>query len=206
MVLNLDPIKQAQEVLLSRKSHSLKYLDLYINILAVKTQKQLELKLDETLNFRKHLKDNLAIVNKGIRMLKKLSHYLPRNSLVTLYKAFIRPHLDDADIIYDKPNNMNIFNEIEILQYNGVLAIIGAIRGSSKEKLNQELGSEYLSSRRWLLKLCLFYKTVVNKSPNYLYIYVSTVNQPYQTRSGDKFLYISCRTEYFANFLFAQNQ
>ena len=40
----------------------------------------------------------------GIGMLKKLSNYLPRHSLVTLYKVFIRPHLDYGAIIYDKPN------------------------------------------------------------------------------------------------------
>ena len=46
-------------------------------------------------------------------MLKKLSNY--RHSLVTLYKTFIRPHLDYADIIYDKSKNMNISNKIENL-------------------------------------------------------------------------------------------
>ena len=128
-------------------------------------------------------------------MLKKLSNYLPCHCLVTLYKAFIRPHLDYTDIIYGKPNNMNICNKIESLQYNVALAITSAIRGSSKEKLFQELGVEYLSSRRWLRKLSLFYKIVVNKSPNYLFNYVSKVNQSYQTRSGDKFLDMCCRTE-----------
>ena len=97
---------------------------------------------------------------------------------------------------------MNICNKIESLQYNAVLAITSAIRGPSKEKLYQELGFEYLTSRRWLRKLCLFYEIVVNKSPNYLYNYVSTVNQSYQTRSGDKFLHVCCRTEYFANSFF----
>ena len=136
-------------------------------------------------------------------MLKKLSNYLPRYSLVTLYKAIIRPYLDYAHIIYEKPNNMNICNKIESFQYNAALAITGTIRGSSKEELYQELGFEYLSSRRWLRKLYLFYKIFVNKSPNYLYNYVSTVNQFYQTRSGDKlFLHMCCRTEYFVNSFF----
>ena len=59
-----------------------------------------------------------------------------------------------------------------------------------------------LSSRRWLTKLCLFYKIAVNKSPNYLYNYVSTDNQSYQTRNGSKFLHMCRRTEYFPNSLF----
>ena len=70
------------------------------------------------------------------------------------------------------------------------------------KKLYQEQGFEYLTSRKWLRKLCLFYKIIANKSPNYFYNYVSAVNQSYQTRSGDKFLYMCCRTEYFANSFF----
>ena len=95
----------------SRKSHSPKHPDLYFKSLIVekvKTQKHLGLKLDEKLNFREHLRGKFTIVNKGIWMLKKLNNYLPRHSLVTLYKTFIRSHLDYADIIYYKPNNMNI--------------------------------------------------------------------------------------------------
>ena len=33
------------------------------------------------------------------------------------------PHLDSADIIYDKPNNMNICDKMESLQYNAAPAI-----------------------------------------------------------------------------------
>ena len=151
MVFHPDPTKQAQEVIFSIKSHSPKHRDLYFNSLAVekvKIQKHLGLKQDEKLNFKEHLKDKFAIVNKGIGMLKKLNNYVRRNSLGTFYKVFVRPHLDYADIIYDNPNNMNICNLIESLQYNAALAITVAIRGSSKEKLLQELGFEYLSSRR----------------------------------------------------------
>ena len=59
------------------------------------------------------LKELSIIANKGIGVLKILSNYFPRHYLVTRYKAFIRPHLDYADINYDKPNNMNICNKIK---------------------------------------------------------------------------------------------
>ena len=32
---------------------------------------------------------------------------MPRDSLVTIYKSFIIPHLDYADVIFDKPNNFS---------------------------------------------------------------------------------------------------
>ena len=51
---------------------------------------------------------------------------------------------------------MNICNKIKSLRHNAALAITGAIRGSSKEELCQE--TQYLSSRRWLRKLCHFIK------------------------------------------------
>ena len=35
----------------------------------------------------------------------KVSLILSRVRLPTVYKAFVRPHLDYGDIIYDKPDN-----------------------------------------------------------------------------------------------------
>ena len=41
--------------------------------------------------------------------------------------------------MHDKPDNSSLANKIERLQHNVVLAISGAIRGSSKESMYQEL-------------------------------------------------------------------
>ena len=143
--------------------------------------------LDQTkkVRFKEHLKDEFAKVNRGIGNLKKLSGALPRHSLISLYKSFIRPHLDYADIIYDQPSNLNLCNKIETCQYNAALAITGAIRGSSKEKLYQELGFECLSSRRWLRKLCTFHRIVRNKSPGYLYKYILPGDRAYLTLNSN---------------------
>ena len=80
-----------------------------------------------------------ASVRKGLR---KLYHYMPRDSLFTIYKSFIRPHLDYANVIFDKPSNGTFSNRIESAQYNTALTITGTIRGTSKEKLYQELYQE----------------------------------------------------------------
>ena len=78
---------------------------------------------------------------------------MPRDSLVTIYKSFIRPHLDYADVIFDKPSNATFSNRIESAQYNAALAITGTIRSTSKEKLYQELGFEAMKERRWFQRL-----------------------------------------------------
>ena len=96
---------------------------------------------------------------KGIGIIKKLSKSLPRHSLVTIYKSFVRPHLDYGDIIYDQPNNESFTQKIERIQYNAALAITGAIKGTSQSKLYSELGFESLKFRRWFRKLCTFLKS-----------------------------------------------
>ena len=70
--------------------------------------------------------------------------WLQRSSLLTIYKPFVRPYQDCGDLIYDQPNNSSLSDKIENVQYNAVLAIIGAIRGTSKEKLYQDLGLNLL--------------------------------------------------------------
>ena len=53
---------------------------------------------------------------------------MPRSSLLTVYKCFIRPHLNYGDIVYDQPNLFHLTNKIELVQYNVTLAIAGDIR------------------------------------------------------------------------------
>ena len=55
--------------------------------------------------------------------------------------------MDDGDVIYDQSNNSTLSDKIESVQCNAALAITGAIRGTSREKLYQELGLESLQNR-----------------------------------------------------------
>ena len=41
-------------------------------------------------------------INKTIGLPCKLLNLLPRAALITIHKAFIRPHLDYGDIFYDQ--------------------------------------------------------------------------------------------------------
>ena len=81
---------------------------------------------------------------------------LARNELIAIYKCLVRPHLDNGDIIDDQACNVSIHQILESIQYNSTLAITGAIRGTSREKLYHELGFKSLESRRWYCKLCRF--------------------------------------------------
>ena len=74
---------------------------------------------------------------------------MSRKSLIKIYKAFLRPLIAYGDIIYDQSQNEPFCEKLESVQYKAAQAITGAIQGSSREKLYQELGLESLKLRRW---------------------------------------------------------
>ena len=44
-------------------------------------------------------------------------------ALLTIYKSFVRPHLDYGDIIYDNPENETLMNKLEKVQYQAYLQL-----------------------------------------------------------------------------------
>ena len=134
---------------------------LYFNQKLVKsssTHKHLRMVSDTELDFSLHLKNVQNKVNKTIGLLRKLQDTLPRTSLITIFKSFIRPHLDYGDIIYDRAYNTSFHQNIESIQYNAALAITGAVRGTSREKLYQELGVESFQQRHRYKKIVAYSK------------------------------------------------
>ena len=104
-------------------------------------------------------------VRKTVGILRKLHNQLPRSSLITLYKVFARPYLNYGNILYDQAYTMSFNWKLESIQYNACLGITGAIRGTSKKKLYQELGLESLQLGRWYRKLGMFSNIYKDKSP-----------------------------------------
>ena len=108
MSFNPDPNKQAAEVIFSHKKYPPMQPSVFFNnspVVSVSSQKHLGLILDTRLSFVNHLNEKISKANKGIGLIKKLYNNLPRKSLLSIYKSFIRPHLDYADVIYDSAQN-----------------------------------------------------------------------------------------------------
>ena len=143
MSFNPDISKQAHEVIFSHKRSITCHPPLTFNNIPVaqtNSQKHLRMRLDKKLNFEEQLKKVESKVNKTIGIIRKLQNVLLRSELLTIYKSFIRPHLDYGDIIYYKAFNESFNAKLESLHYNVTLARTGAIRGSSTEKIYKELG------------------------------------------------------------------
>ena len=133
MQFNPEPKKQAQQMTFSKKVERNNSLPLTFNKTEVRTcqsQKHLGLVLDERLNFTEHIDSKTSKCDKLIGIIKKLPISFLRNALLGIYKSFIRPHLENADIVYDKPNKGSFKNKIENVQYRSCIAITSAIQGT----------------------------------------------------------------------------
>ena len=106
------------------------------------THKHLGVLLDERLAFDCHVEEMILRANKGIGLITTLRTYLPRNSLLTIYKDFLRPNLDFGDVIYNYQRKAYFMQKLESVQYNVSLAITGCFRGTFRDKLYSELGLE----------------------------------------------------------------
>ena len=103
---------------------------------------------------------------------------------------------NNADVIYDQSSKASFSKKNESVQYNAELTIMGVIKGSSLEKLYQELGVEYLYQRIWA-RLHLPYKVFSVGQPSYIYELLPSI------RTSRQHIYsfnrVSCRSEHFKN-------
>ena len=96
MNFNSDSNKHVQQVIFNKKVNKINHPLLLFNQNLFKpssTQKHLGMVLNTKLHFNLHLQNVQWKVNKTIGLHCQLENILPRDSLVTIYKSFIRPYL-----------------------------------------------------------------------------------------------------------------
>ena len=188
MQFNPDISKQAIEVIFSHKIKRPDHPLLTFNgipVARMESTKHLGLILDERLSFRLHIKEALQKAKKGLGLLKYMSRHVSRDVLDTMYKMYIRPHLDYADVIYHG-QNQDSMDLLESIQYQAARIVTGCWQGTSRIKLYNEIGWESLHERRRYRRLTLYYKIIFNMTPNYLKLhienstmYTNRYNQPF---------------------------
>ena len=133
------------------------------------SHKHLGLTISDDLQFKEHVDEIIKRVNKNLGPLYPIASYLPRNILEQIYTTYIRPHFDNADIIYDGLITTNDAIRLERLQNRAARIITGTLLRTSSQKLKTELGWTSLSERRQSHKL-IFYHNLVNNNqvPSYI--------------------------------------
>ena len=89
---------------------------------------------------------------------------------------------------------------LESIQYNATVAITGAIKGTFKEKLFNDLDIENLIDKQWMQRLS--HKIFNLKSPKYLHDLIPSVTSFYATRNNTNVSSFNCRTEHFMSCFF----
>ena len=168
--------------------------------------KHLGVILDSKLDFQSHIRQAILKARRGIGMIRYLSKYISRNVLDQIYKLYVRPHLDYGDIIYHRydPEMQSHFTRtLEQTQYSAALAVTGAWRGTSRQRLYKELGWESLYDRRWYRRLCHFFVLKKQHSPQYLVTEIPNERQlTYNLRNPRVYDQNIGRTIRFANTYF----
>ena len=72
----------------------------------------------------------------------------------------------------------------------------GAIKGTSKLKLYEELDLESLKFRKWMCRICVFCKIKTQGHPEHLYKLISAKSSSYNTCNSDH-IETYCRTDIF---------
>ena len=165
MSFNLDPSKKAPGSNIKQQNKKQYHPALPFNsnnVSETNSQKHLSVVLDNRLSFEDHFKMILNKVNKAIGIFLKLQNIPLRSALLTIFKTFIRPHLDYGHIVYGQAYNTSLHLKLELLRYNTCLTITGAIRSTSREKLYKELGLKSLQLHSWYRKLTCLYKLFIS--------------------------------------------
>jgi hypothetical protein len=123
--------------------------------------------LQNNLKWDIHIRGIASRVNMLISCLSSYKYKLGRKALETLYKSFVMPHFDYADIVWDNCTAV-LSNLLEDLHLKALRVITGSVRGTSHQLLYEESGFCTLKERRRRHKLTAYKKITLGICPDYL--------------------------------------
>ena len=127
-----------------------------------------------------------------------------RKSLEAIYKSYILPILDYADVIWDNCTERQS-DAIEQLQIDALRIITGSVRGTSHISLYNDTGFVPLKERRKRHKLILYFKFTKGLLPEHLaqkFPPLTSEINPYHRRRMQNRDTINCRTELYRHSFF----
>lgn len=133
----------------------------------VASHKHLGLEFNNKLNWRDHITTIATKANRKLDNLKRLRFKLDRKTLEVLYKSFIRPTIEYANIVWDNCDD-ECKLMLEKVQLDAARIVTGGIKGTSHRALYKESGWESLQTRRDRQKILLYHKMIHNNAPEYL--------------------------------------
>ncbi len=132
---------------------------LYLNgarISKESTHKHLGIIFSNKGDWNAHIELIIKKTTNKINILRKLKYILDRKTLDIIYKSYIRPVMEYADIIWGNTSQLNA-NLLEDLQLACLRIITGLPRGTSHETILVESGYAKLKTRRDQHRIIMFH-------------------------------------------------
>ena len=155
--------------------------------------------LCNNLSWRAHIFKIYEKASKRLNILKGIKFKVDRSTLRKLYKSLVRPLMEYADVLWDACIYGCTDSESDLLehvQYEAAKIVTGAMKGTSKQRLMQEIGWEDLKTRRAIHKLLLYFKIVNNLCPSYLVDLLPLLvseRTNYSLRTASNYSYYLCK-------------
>ena len=173
-------------------------------IIEVAQHTHLGVVLCNNLSWRAHIFKIYEKASKRLNILKGIKYKVDRSTLRKLYKSLVRPLMEYADVLWDGCTDSES-DLLEHVQYEAAKIVTGAMKGTSKQRLMQEIGWEDLKTRRAIHKLLLYFKIVNNLCPSYLVDLLPLLvseRTNYSLRTASNYSIFASRTERYKRSFF----
>lgn len=135
----------------------------------VKSHKHLGVTLTSDLSWKEHAYNIGKKAYNCLGVIRPLRNKIDRATLETLYKSFIRPVLEYADILWHIPaDNRHCLDILERVQQEAARIVTGGTRRCPTKGLYDEIAWETLASRREMHRSQMMWKICVGQAPIYL--------------------------------------
>ena len=150
----------------------------------VSSFKLLGVVIDEHLRWDSHINYIHGKVSRNLALLRRLSWFLPYQSLLTFYHAYIMPHFNYCQLVWAACNNKSDLQRLQRLQNCAARIILRRSRLSSATDALSNLGWKPLQdyhrlNRIKLVKSILFQPT---SSAPYLSLLLTSLSHSHNTR------------------------
>ena len=136
-------------------------------ITRVAESKSLGVYIDETLSWKKHMKELSKKIASGIGALKRLMPFIFKDTAVIIYKALIEPHFDYCSSVWYGISD-TLSQKLQKLQNRAARVITKSTYDTSAKPLLNSLNWDDLATRRKKQLLISVFKSIHGLFPSYL--------------------------------------
>ena len=162
--------------------------------------KHLGITFGEFGNWTDHITDICTRARRKVNMVRPLKYKLPRQSLLILVNAFVRPTLEYGSVVWD--NCSRTEKQMIDKTYEDALRIVcGAPCGSSRAALYKETNQLSLQTRRDRYRLLQMHQLVHDQAPSYMAGMVERTRECRESRQFDTRPPFARRSCYYNSFV-----